>query len=978
MQFRQLFHIIAVLFLNIIAAQLCYGEKTRVIELHIKDATTLRPLMCEVHLYQTIDSAAHRFTSFGKKTCGVEGIASYRMLDTLQTGTQYFGSVIVYDRYEYTAGEAHGIRSEKYKPHPFKFTIPAEHGNPFTVEIAMERNLEKELEEVTVTATRIEFYHKGDTLIYNANAFKLSEGATLDALLSKMPGVELRDGGEIFCNGKKLDRLLINGRNLFNGKNELMLENIAAYTVKDIAVYKRQGRISELMGLNAGDFDYVMDVRLKREYSMGGTVNAAAGYGTHDRYIGKLFGMWFSDFISLSAYGNLNNLSNDRTPGAKDNSLTDEVQSASGVMTSQRGGLTYNANGYKKKWEVSGNIDVLNKSTDIHQTTNSQNFYESGDVFGYTWDCSQKKQMTISTSHHYYAKLGNRAILDIWPEYKYGHDQTVSSTLRAQYRTSVEELIRDDVLNSFGQRNEENDSLINRYSNELFQKRKSHFGRLKIESNIKLSDKAFRPTMLTLTASAQYEGGVGNKFQKYRYNFGDTAITPIMSHLYRHDKPDDKQYYMAKIMFTHFLDYMKINLPIEYTFDYTETKHNSQAYLLSSLHDYGVGSWPLDSIPAQSVYDEAMDPSQSYRSHESTISHVIKFSPYNQNSMDCGFLLHPEVSLTFKKRKYEYFTDNTPYNLEHHTVLPLLRLWFGIVTDKWFNDFVVQWRKSDQPLHLFVTRPSDGLNHFLGEENIRNSSNIFAKYSANNKNRTRRFNIEYQQSNNSLTMTNFFDSNTGETYYKPFYVDGNHSAQAEYYIFSYIDRKKRWSVTSTSQAKYRRSADFSASYKVSEDLSLNPNRHHVNEYDIIEKLQIKWKKGIADIGVTADAKFSRYQGDRDDFVNINAWACNYGVFGILTLPHHWSISTDMTMYTRRGYLDSRINTTKIVWNARVAKSILNGSLVFIFDGYDMLRQLDNVTYTVDAQARTEVTSNVLPSYFLFRMQWYFNKQPKRK
>ena len=46
----------------------------------------------------------------------------------------------------------------------------------------------KELGEVTVSASKVTFYYKGDTVVYNADAFVVSEGSMLDAIISQMPG----------------------------------------------------------------------------------------------------------------------------------------------------------------------------------------------------------------------------------------------------------------------------------------------------------------------------------------------------------------------------------------------------------------------------------------------------------------------------------------------------------------------------------------------------------------------------------------------------------------------------------------------------------------------------------------------------------------------------------------------------------------------------------------------------------------------
>ncbi len=81
---------------------------------------------------------------------------------------------------------------------------------------------------------------------------------------------------------------------------------------------------------------------------------------------------------------------------------------------------------------------------------------------------------------------------------------------------------------------------------------------------------------------------------------------------------------------------------------------------------------------------------------------------------------------------------------------------------------------------------------------------------------------------------------------------------------------------------------------------------------------------------------------------------------------------------QKGYTDLRLNTTDVIWNARVSKSILKGAVIFILDSFDILHHLSNINYTVNAQARTETVSNVVPSYAILHIRWNINKQPGRK
>ena len=68
------------------------------------------------------------------------------------------------------------------------------------------------LHEVTVTATKVKMYYRGDTIVYDATAFKLPDGSMLDDLIHQMPGVTIDEYGQIFVNGRKIDELQLGSR----------------------------------------------------------------------------------------------------------------------------------------------------------------------------------------------------------------------------------------------------------------------------------------------------------------------------------------------------------------------------------------------------------------------------------------------------------------------------------------------------------------------------------------------------------------------------------------------------------------------------------------------------------------------------------------------------------------------------------------------------------------------------------------------
>lgn len=102
---------------------------------------------------------------------------------------------------------------------------------------------------------------------------------------------------------------------------------------------------------------------------------------------------------------------------------------------------------------------------------------------------------------------------------------------------------------------------------------------------------------------------------------------------------------------------------------------------------------------------------------------------------------------------------------------------------------------------------------------------------------------------------------------------------------------------------------------------------------------------------------------------IDSIRCNQGVFVIDGEYIHMSIFS--------FYVAHR-DTTDAIWNARLTYTPRGGRFVIMADAFDLLHQLSNVNYAVNAQGRTITWSNTLPRYVLLSVQFRFNKQPRRR
>lgn len=197
---------------------------------------------------------------------------------------------------------------------------------------------DRSLGEVVVKATKIRVAYRGDTVVYNADAFNLSEGAMLNELVRQLPGAELKPNGEIYVNGRKVDYLTLNGTDFFKGDNRKMLDNLPAFTVQQVKVYDKTTDRSEFLGYDTEKKAYVMDVSLKREYNTGYMANVAAGGGTDSRYAGRAFGLRYSDRSRVTLFGGMNNTNvyNDR-PG-ENGEWPEESLTNGEFVTRQAGG----------------------------------------------------------------------------------------------------------------------------------------------------------------------------------------------------------------------------------------------------------------------------------------------------------------------------------------------------------------------------------------------------------------------------------------------------------------------------------------------------------------------------------------------------------------------------------------------------------------------------------------------------------------
>jgi hypothetical protein len=152
---------------------------------------------------------------------------------------------------------------------------------------------------------------KGDTIVYNADSFKSGTERKLEDVLKKLPGVEVNTDGEIEVEGKKVTKLMVEGKDFFDGDTKLGVKNIPADAIDKIQVLRNYNENSILKGVENNQDNVAMNIKLKsgKKNFWFGDLTAGIGVGMLDsRYLinPKLF--YYSPKYSINLITNFNNI----------------------------------------------------------------------------------------------------------------------------------------------------------------------------------------------------------------------------------------------------------------------------------------------------------------------------------------------------------------------------------------------------------------------------------------------------------------------------------------------------------------------------------------------------------------------------------------------------------------------------------------------------------------------------------------------
>lgn len=804
------------------------------------------------------------------------------------------------------------------------------------------KSYERHLDEVVVKATRIQVAYRGDTIVFDASAFALPEGSMLDALIRQMPGTELKDNGEIFVNGKKVDYLTLNGKDFFRGKNKVMLENLPYFVVKDIKVYHKEKDLADRIGAGGENKDYVMDVNLKREYNRSVLANAEVGGGTQDRWMARLFGMLVGEQTNVAVFGNANNVNEDRKPGQDGSWKPSDMKRS--IKTTKLAGANIQTGNKEKTLTDFFNVTTEWSKDNMERKSLGETFSNEGNIRKGSDYLSTDKDFNVNARNH----LTIRGPLNMQLATSLNYNNAKSWT------ASSDSTFREHI--------------INRNINMTQGKIKDLTANMSLIFNKQFSwgDAIF------VGLRAEYSNSKPNEsFSLYKTLYADRTGLDLRNYY--------GDYHRNGYKISPFVEY-EMPLPRKWSllpgFMYTqryESRHNSN-YRLDLLNG-GQDEEQFGSLPSNNAeLIEAIDADNSY----------------NSNSMERTYTTHVQVSKQYKKaflsfdfplvlsRERMHYTrtslDTTAYR--NNTLFnPSIkfgtygknpkRISYNMNMNKPAFTQLMPYGDSTNPLSIRLNNP-----------NLKNS--IEHKLSAYFSDKAKKSDLSYWLSadvritQRAWGTRTTYDTETGAFTYQSDNVDGNWNAEAKAGLTRTMDKQHRLRLSVDGGIRYDHSVDFDIAYDTDAALL-----SHVNTWtpELKSSLRYQLKTLVVGINAKASARFS--SSDRENFDNIHACDYQYGGNLQYTFPMvKMTLATDINMFCRRGYSSSMMNTDDLVWNAQLTRPFCKGNIIAKLQAFDILHQLSNKSYAVNAQGRTETWYNSIPRYLMLTMAFKMNTAKK--
>ena len=792
-----------------------------------------------------------------------------------------------------------------------------------------------ELGEAVVIGKAPEVTVRNDTVEYNADFYKVTEGSVLEDLLKKMPGVEVDSEGKITVNGKEVKKVMVDGKEFFSDDPKVASKNLPAKMIDKLQVLDKKSDMAQMTGFDDGEEETVINLTVKPGMKQGWFGNAYGGYGSKDRYEGNAMVNRFVNNDQITFMGGTNNTNN---MGFSDLASTmfsgmgggggrrGGFGAGSGITSSGNAGLNFSKEFKPDKLTLGGNTRYSHSDNDARSKSDRQNILP-GDSSSY--DNSEAMSRTKSDNFG----------VDFRLEWK--PDTMTQLIFRPSF--SLSHSMNDNFSDATTLDNERDTVNTNKSSN--YSESNGYNLNASIDFSRKLNNKG-RVFSATLSGgnSDSYSDGM-NRSDIVYFNQTDALKNSIIDQRSRYDNKGFN--YRAYVSWVEPIGH---NNFIQATYSISQRKQEA----LKNVYNQ-------DADGIYNVLDSAYN--QSYRnnfiSQRASLSFKSQRAKFNYT---IGLNLDPSYSSS------ENFVGDTTLSKITRKVVNLSPMaQFNYMFDKRTNLRIMYNGRTSQP-SMTQLQPvadiSDPTNITIGNPDLnpRYTNNVFIRFQQFTPEKQRAFMIMANGSYiiNDIVSYTSYNQETGvkTTTYKN--VNGNYSGNVRMMLNTPLKNKK-FSINSMTMASFANSNGYINEEK-------NTNRNLI----LSERGGIDFRSSYLDLGVNGNIRYNATSNSLQKENNQNTF--NYGAGGYTTiyLPLNFKIESDVNWSTNSGYGDG-FKQNEVLWNASASKSFLkNNQGTLRFKIYDILQQRSNISRSVTASYIQDSEYNTLGSYFMVHFIYRFS------
>ena len=482
-----------------------------------------------------------------------------------------------------------------------------------------------QLQGVEVTAHAAKVAVQGDSLVYNAAAYRVPEGSTLEALVKQLPGAKVDREGNITINGKTVSKILVDGKEFFLNDKEVAMKNIPTEMIDKLKTYDRKSDLSRVTGIDDGEEETVLDLTVKKGMKNGWYGNVNLGAGTQHRYAERFNVNHFKDDFQATLLGSANNVSDMGFGGGGGRWGWGEQ----GLKSSKEIGGNFAT--AKPKLETGGSVRYRYDGSDNVNTSSTE--YFNATLAKYTEDYSKNMTSNNRMTGNFRIEWKPDTMTNVIfrPDFTYSRNRGRGYSTSASYSANP----NDTILNRLA------DIMVNSNANRNMNYSTNTSLKGELQANRKLNS---RGRNLTLRVVGNYSDGSSKQLSAANITYNNMGT----------DQRNNR-YYETPAKNFGLLGQMTYSEPIadrtyvqmSYTYDYSYSKNDRRAYIYDS-DAYQALSQCMEQnrydIPAVLRFMEEMK--YALNSSDSIANRLSQFSEYRNYNQT--------INLSFRRVREKY------------------------------------------------------------------------------------------------------------------------------------------------------------------------------------------------------------------------------------------------------------------------------------------------------------------------------------